>query len=75
MTADRYLRQGTAVPVIYPGTVRYLSQAMKDALSASRRVPGPHLISVVRNGERYLIQEYENGTCTWIRQREDPQEM
>lgn len=74
MIADRYVRQGTAVPMIYPGTVKALSRAMADAVTLSRRVPGQHEISVVRGGARSVIQVYEDGECTWVQQREE-QEM
>lgn len=69
MTADRYLRTGTDVPCIYPGTMRWLSQAMKDAQAASERAPGQHILLGVRDGTAYTLQVYQEGTCTWINRR------
>lgn len=66
--ADRYLRQGTDVPAIYPGTLEGMSQAMRDVRLASSRVPGEHLLSVVstRRG-RSAWRLYEDGQLTWTR--------
>lgn len=68
MLPERYLRTGTAVPQIYPGTLENLQQAMEDATRASSRVPGPHCLYVQRGSEKYLLQVYEGGHCTWVRE-------
>lgn len=66
--ADCYLRLGTDVPQIYPGTLRDMSQAVRDTMYASKRIPGEHSLEVVCEGERMLIRVYENGALTWIYQ-------
>jgi hypothetical protein len=68
--ADRYLRTGEGtVPQIYPSTVRYLSAAMKDAQDASCCYPGEHFLEAVYEGERLVLQVYENGQCTYVTRR------
>jgi hypothetical protein len=66
--ADCYLRRGTRIPQIYPGTLDAMVQAIKDAQRASSRVPGEHSLEVVCEGERMLIRVYENGALTWMYQ-------
>jgi hypothetical protein len=71
VVADRYLRTGGPVPVIYHGTLPALNQAMKDAQRASRRVPGEHYVEGVYGRERLLLQEWQDGMITWVRPREE----
>ena len=71
MPADRYLRTGTTVPVIYPGTLAWLLQAMQDAQNVSAVTPGQHFLEVVNGPDRDVLQVYENGTCTYYQRRED----
>ncbi len=71
MRADRYLRQGTSIPKIYHGDSRSLREAMSEAAAWSKVFPGPHTLSVVRDGQLTVLQVYENGKCTWIQEREE----
>lgn len=64
--ADRYLRTGTPVPVIYPGTVAMLTRAISDAERHSRAVPGPHVLSALYGRERVVLRVYEAGALTWV---------
>jgi hypothetical protein len=65
--ADRYLRTGTPVPMIYPPGSFAL--AAGHAKYASAKLPGEHLIESVRAGQRTVLQVWEDGTCTWVPDR------
>jgi hypothetical protein len=63
----RYLRTGTDVPCIYPYQLRYLTAAIKDAEKASARVPGQHVLFLVRDARDWQpLQVYEAGELTWM---------
>jgi hypothetical protein len=64
--ADRYVRRGTEVPVIYPGTLRMMMTAEKEAFRASQRLPGRHLLFAVHGRQSRLLRVYEQGECTWV---------
>lgn len=66
MPADRYLRVGAATPVIYPGSLDALLEAMNDAACVSVRLPGRHRLYSRRGDQTSLLQVYENGQCTWL---------
>lgn len=60
---DRYVRQGGAIPQIYPGTLQGLQQAMKDSISASKFRPRVTFsLSAVQGRKRTVIQQYRAGT-------------
>lgn len=63
--ADRYLRQGTVVPQIYPGDLAGLTAALFDTEVLSRRVPGQHTLSLVHGGVRAAFRTFEDGLLTW----------
>lgn len=64
--ADRYLRTGTEVPQIYPGTLSALTRAMKDAQRASSGSDGEHCVAMFHGSKRITIQVYEDGACTYV---------
>ena len=66
MVADRYLRTGTDIPMIYHGTLAMLDAALRDAQRASRRVPGQHSLIWARGQQRHVIYVYENGALAWV---------
>jgi hypothetical protein len=63
--ADRYLRTGTGIPEIYPGTLAMLARAVKAARQASARYPGEHYLEAVYPSGRLTVQVWEDGACTW----------
>lgn len=65
LTADRYVRTGTAVPVIYPGTLRSLQQALREAQRASCLITGEHVLKAVYGSTRVILRVFEAGECTW----------
>ena len=65
VTADRYVRRGTAVPEIYHGTLRSLQLALSQTAGWSRRCPGPHVLEAVYGGTRVVLRVFEDGECTW----------
>lgn len=68
----RYLRTGAEVPCIYPYTLRYLTTAIRDAEKASARVPGQHVLFLVRDARDWQpLQVYEAGELTWRYTREE----
>ena len=64
--ADRYLRTGTSVPAIYPGTLKMLRKADKETYEASALLPGPHSLFALYGREWHLLRVYEAGECTWL---------
>jgi hypothetical protein len=63
--ADRFLRTGTEVPQIYPGTERGLLQAARDTCAASIRKEGEHVLSAVYGKRKTVIQIYEDSECVY----------
>jgi hypothetical protein len=71
MTADRYVRLGTDVPQIYQGSLTGLSRAIKDALNASARVEGTHVMEAVYGRERKTLMVFQGGVCVWDSTQEE----
>lgn len=67
--AERYLRTGTPVPMIYWATTRHLAQAIGHARYASTTIPGEHTVEAVRQSGREILQVWEDGVCTWDLER------
>jgi hypothetical protein len=68
----RYLRTGTEVPQIYPYQLRYLTVAVRDTEQASARLPGQHVLFLVRDARDWQpLQVYESGQLTWQYTREE----
>lgn len=71
-TADRYLRTGTAEddpPKIYPGDLRGINQALREAAEISEDTPGKHTLEAIYDGVRVPFRIYENGVCIWQEQQ------
>lgn len=71
-TADRYLRTGTSdddPPKIYPGDLRGINQALREASEKSADAPGKHVLEAVYDGVRFPFRIYENGDCIWQEQQ------
>ena len=64
--ADRYLRTGTEVPQVYPGTLEHMVAAGKDTRRASAAQPGDHSLFAIYGSEWHLLRVYEDGELTWM---------
>jgi hypothetical protein len=61
-STDRYVRRGGPVPQIYAGTLAGLAQAMSDAKSESRFLPGALItVTAVQGKFRKRIRAYQAG--------------
>jgi hypothetical protein len=71
--AEKYLRTGTIIPPdctsIYPGDLKGINLAMREALEVSRIVPGTHVLEAVYDGVRCPFRIYEDGECIWQEQQ------
>lgn len=63
--ADRYVRQGTDVPQIYPGTLDGLTRGLRDAQRLSERIEGVHRFTACYGKTRMTIREFQGGECIW----------
>lgn len=63
--ACRYVRTGTYVPQIYPGTLSGITSALRDCERFSTVTPGKHRLDAVFGKERVAFRIYEAGECTW----------
>lgn len=59
--ADRYFLRGGPIPRIYPGTLKGLTQAIKDGLSASRFLSSAVRLFAVHGSERTLVRSFTAG--------------
>lgn len=59
---DRYVRTGTRVPQIYPGSFSGLNKAIADCVKASKLDPSLVLtLFMVCKGRRTEISQYQDG--------------
>lgn len=66
MKTDRYIRRGCPVPQIYPGTLKGITQALRDCVSISRIMPDLTItLFAVRDGQSVLLRQFGKGVCTW----------
>lgn len=66
VTTDRYVRRGGPIPQIYPGTLKGITQALRDCVSASKFLPDTSItLWAVQDGQQALLREFGNGVCTW----------
>lgn len=68
LRAERFLRTGTPVPVIYWGVPAHFERAVREARQASMFVPGEHFIEAVRRNGREVLQVWQDGVCCWNRE-------
>lgn len=64
--ADRYVRTGTVVPQIYPGSLKGVTAALRDVERFSAAADGAHQLDGVYNHERVTLFIYEAGVVTFV---------
>jgi hypothetical protein len=71
-TADRYIRTGDGVPQIYPGDLRGIAEALRDAKLKSEKMIGCHRVDIVYGSDRVPFKIFEGGECIWQSEQLQP---